>query len=63
MPKYRVLAQYTVTEEMFVVAKDEKEAQELATISANVGSFEIIDEDGWNIYEVMQMKEEADDSI
>ena len=48
---------------MFVVAKDEKEAQELATISANVGSFEIIDEDGWNIYEVMQMKEEADDSI
>lgn len=60
MPKYRVLAQYTVTEEMFVDAKDEKEAQELATISANVGSFEIIDEDGWNIYEVMQMKEEED---
>ena len=59
MPKYRVLAQYTVTEEMFVVAKNEKEAQELATISANVGSFEIIDEDGWNIYEVMQMKEEC----
>ena len=59
MPKYRVLAQYTVTEEMFVVAKNEKEAQELATISANVGSFEIIDEDGWHIYDVMQMKEEC----
>jgi len=60
MPKYRVLAQYTVTEEMFVDAKDEKEAQELATYSPNVGSFEIIDTDGWNIYEVMQMKEEED---
>ena len=53
MPTYRVLATYTVTEEMFVNAKDKDEAQEVATISANVGSFEIIDEDGWNIYEVM----------
>ena len=61
MPKYRVLAQYTVTEEMFVNAKDKDEAQELATISASVGSFEIIDEDGWNIYEVMQMKEEENE--
>tara|TARA_R110000803_G_C11816061_1_gene301339 strand:+ start:450 stop:635 length:186 start_codon:yes stop_codon:yes gene_type:complete len=60
MPKYRVLTQYTVTEEMFVDAKNKDEAEELATISANAGNFEIIDEDGWHIYEVMQMKEKED---
>lgn len=60
MPKYRVLAQYTVTEEMFVVAKNEKEAQELAYSGKVDCQFEIIDEGEWFIYDVMQMKEEDD---
>lgn len=60
MPKYRVLSQYTITEEMFVVAKDEKDAQALAHSGKVDCQFEIIDEGGWFIYDI-QMKEEADE--
>lgn len=52
MPKYRVLSQYTITEEMFVDAKDEEEARESAYSGKVDCQFEIIDEGEWFIYDI-----------
>ena len=58
MPKYRVLAQYTVTEEMFVDAKNHEEANVLALSYNKMHDFKLIEENDWRIYDIQTVAKE-----